>query len=249
MITEYDKRAIQQYRQIAHLLPLVAVLVRLNYPATVTELAEDLGAHHETTRTWLRQLQAIQPPPVTRLKSGWILTPKGRNLFLTVIFPQVFHILSTGKQELSTAFADDPRMALADHPRNRALESGLPIEFTTTQLNKPVKENSSNLPADDPRKAADDPRTQEIYRAFEQVGIEVNRRTAALAQMEHITPSYIRAMYADLERRSKHRDTGLLIKLLEDNQRLSARINMMDYVDQDGWEANEIRNQYNDWES
>jgi hypothetical protein len=55
----------------------------------------------------------------------------------------------------------------------------------------------------------------DLARAFREAGLLPNQRVRALAQLEHLTPEYVRAHRQHLVARGKGSHTGLLVKILE----------------------------------
>jgi DNA-binding MarR family transcriptional regulator len=161
-------------RSLKHTAAVFLVLVYLDRPTSEIEISELLEINPETTRRHLRSLALNHLITRTHRFSGWILTTGGRQLLLPT-------------HPALPANADFPR-SNAENPRSlRTLLPPPPTENDFPSIGgggggagtRKIRAQNEKIPP-------------EIKAALEECGFTFNARVQHLAQLEHITPEYIR---------------------------------------------------------
>jgi DNA-binding transcriptional regulator YhcF (GntR family) len=206
---------IQQLRGLKKNFIVLAVLYLLGRPAGETEIAEILDINPRTARAGLRSLEHAGYIRRERVVRGYSLTELAQTLFFFQKDGRKCRSLSLInnnedlKQIDSLSSLINTGTSKKHQPSNKTARTPrLSTDAVDNSVENPV-DNSSERPA---------PISTEMQKAFAAAGIHLNRRTRAMAALDHVTPDYVIAHHQSLVRRGLGDHTGLLIKILEDAQ-------------------------------
>lgn len=226
------------FRVLRRTAGVFLVLMRLNRPVGEAEIASVLDMSRKTIRAHLRSLAAINLVTRTHFHTGWTLTHAGRQMFLSPSpSPQpgknypVLKATTTAavknlnlkkdKDSESLTAAEEEAGGFKDSHEDRVkitqFEENDWGKFTQSEnQDRGEITQSDELSTSHPQEDSTEPDLDdEVWQALLEAGITPNARTLRLAELEHITPEYIRAHHMGLQSANKGLQTGLLITILE----------------------------------
>jgi DNA-binding CsgD family transcriptional regulator len=184
---------VQMLRTIKKTAVLLLLLARVDRPLGESGIAAILDISRATVRGQLKSLSALGLVVRGSLHNGFLLSDLGRELF--------------GLERVK--FCPIPTTAV-----DLNLLNSLKSE---SEVNKLRKDNNCPIEPEPPT-PHEEPIAPEIVAALRSSGIMMNKRTRALARMEHISPEYIRAHHKNLYLQKGLVSTGLLVSILESAQ-------------------------------
>ncbi len=183
---------VTQFRAIRRTAVVVLLFFRLDRPLGETDIAEIIDIHPSTARSYLRSLSRLGIISRSNRYSGYILTDKGRQLFL-----------------FSSDLLEEPT---AEKPRSSAKISRSPLLIESTIINDDPDDTDLKVIIEE--ESAKNSRSPELLEALAQEEIQENDHTRPLFD-SNLTPDHVLG-YA-LKLKDKKQDDykpGLLITVL-----------------------------------